>query len=110
MSPPRKFSGKVKPGMGIDGTEGENFAKRGTDSWTVQPASVDYVRGDGKVRRDTVKSAGQNYTNNESGLRNKPASDQSGGVGTKEIYDNVCENSDSASKTGGTGPIKYGVD
>ena len=59
MSPPRKFSGKVKPGMGVDGTEGENFAKRGTDPWTVQPRGVDYVPGDGVKRRDTVKSAGQ---------------------------------------------------
>ena len=27
MSPPRKLRGKVKPGMGIDGTEGEDFHK-----------------------------------------------------------------------------------
>jgi hypothetical protein len=71
MSPPRKFSGKVKPGMGIDGTEGESFTRRGTDPWTVQPRGVDYVPGDGVKRRDTVKSAGQRYTDNESGLRNK---------------------------------------
>jgi hypothetical protein len=69
MSPPRKFSGKVRPGMGIDTTEGESFTKRGTDPWTVQPRGVDYVPGDGVKRRDTVKSSGQRYTDNESGLR-----------------------------------------
>jgi hypothetical protein len=31
MSPPRKFSGRVKPGMGIDGTLGENFTDRSGD-------------------------------------------------------------------------------
>ena len=36
MSRPRKFSGKIKPGMGIDGTEGENFTKRSQDPWTQE--------------------------------------------------------------------------
>ena len=38
MSPPRKFSGKVKPGMGIDGTEGEDFSrKHAVDPWNSNP-------------------------------------------------------------------------
>ena len=36
MSPPRKFSGKVKPGVGIDGTEGESFTRKSQDPWTQE--------------------------------------------------------------------------
>ena len=43
MSPPRKFSGKIKPGMGIDGTEGESFTRQyRSDPWTIQPRSVNW--------------------------------------------------------------------
>jgi hypothetical protein len=85
----RKRDDSVKPGKGIDGSLGENFTSRSQDPWTVRPASVDYVRGDGVKRRDSVKSAGQRYTDNESGLRNKPADDQSGGAGNRDIWSDV---------------------
>jgi hypothetical protein len=92
MSPPRKFSGKVKPGMGIDGTEGESFTKRGTDPWTVEPASVEYVRGEGVRRKDSVKSAGQNYTSNESGLRNRlPDEDPEQGTRSRRVGTDIFD-------------------
>ena len=59
MSPPRKFSGKVKPGVGIDGTDGENFTKRSQDPWTQQSRGVDYVPGDGIKRSDRLDSRGR---------------------------------------------------
>jgi hypothetical protein len=96
--------------MGIDKTEGESFTKQNrTDPRTVEPRSAaDRAAGDGIRRVDNVKSAGQRYTDNESGLRNKP---QGAGTGdTHDIWSDVERNSDKASKTGGPGPIKYGVD
>jgi hypothetical protein len=104
MSPPRKFSGKVKPGVGIDGIEGESFTKRRTDPWDSSP--------DGNF---ISRTGGAKYTNNESGLRNKlPSGDPEQGNrsrgGGKDVWDNVNANSDDVSPTRGTGPIKYGVD
>jgi hypothetical protein len=82
MSPPRKFSGKIKPGMGIDGTEGENFTKRGTNPWDSNP------RGNFISR-----TGGAAYTNNESGLRNKlPDEDPEQGLnrgGQRDIWSDV---------------------
>jgi hypothetical protein len=60
MSPPRKFSGKIKPGMGIDGTEGESFTKRSGDPWDSNPKGNKNTGGELAA-----------YTNNESGLRQK---------------------------------------
>ena len=91
MSPPRKFRGKVKPGMGINGTEGELFAKRGTDPWTVRPNSeADCAAGDGIHRRDNVKP-GKGITDDIGVgiLRNKMPDDQSGGAGNRQIWDEV---------------------
>jgi hypothetical protein len=97
--------------VGIDDDKAGRLTKQNrTDPWTVEPASVEYVRGDGVRRRDTTKTAGQRYTNNESGLRDKPADDQSGGVDNRDIWSDVSKNSDDVSGTGGTGPVKYGVD
>jgi hypothetical protein len=33
----RKRNDSVKPGMGVDGTEGENFTKRSTSPWNSNP-------------------------------------------------------------------------
>ena len=104
MSPPRKFSGKVYPGCGIDKTEGENFTKRRTDPWDSSP--------DGNFISPT---GGAKYTNNESGLRNKlPDEDpQEGNTrrgGGKDIWSDVERNSGDVSESGGTGPIRYGTD
>jgi hypothetical protein len=58
--------------VGIDGNKDAGFGKmrKGNDPWTVAPRSAtEGARGDGIRRVDTVKSAGQRYTNNESGLR-----------------------------------------
>jgi hypothetical protein len=62
MSPPRKFSGKVKPGMGIDGTEGENALRPGKP-WDTNP------------RGDFISPDGGRYTNNRPVLRNKMPDD-----------------------------------
>ncbi len=59
MSPPRKFSGKVKPGMGVDGTEGESFTRKSQDPWTQESNYKEKPNYPGK------------YSVNESGLRNK---------------------------------------
>ena len=92
----RKRDDSVKPGKGVDGSEGENFTKQNrTDPWNRNP------------RGNFISRDGGRYTNNESGLRNKP---QGAGTGdTHDIFDNVERNSDEASKTGGLGSIKYGV-
>jgi hypothetical protein len=85
----------VKPGKGIDGSLGENYTKVGrVNPWDSNPKGNAVPYGAGK------------YTDNDPPLRNKMPSDQSGGVGTKDILDNVERNSG----TGKPGPIKYGVD
>jgi hypothetical protein len=116
MSPPRKFSGKVKPGMGIDGTEGESFTRRSQDPWTQQSRGVEYVPGDGVRRKDTVKS-GQGIDDDIGVgiLRNKmPDGDPEQGNrsrgGGKDVWDNVNANSDDVSPTRGPGPVRFGVD
>jgi hypothetical protein len=106
MSPPRKFSGKVKPGMGIDGTEGESFTRGSQDPWTQESNYKEKPNYPGK------------YSDNDKILRNKEpdgpgrttTSRKSGGGDARDIYDNVDRNSDDVSKTGGTGPIRFGVD
>jgi hypothetical protein len=92
----RKRNDSVKPGCGIDGTEGENLTKQRTDPWKSNPKD-DYLSPQG---------AGKYQDADASFLRNKMPSDQSGGVGTRDILDNVERNSG----TGKPGPIKYGVD
>ena len=99
--------------VGIDDDKAGRFTKQNrTDPWTVRPNSEEFsARGDGVRKVDTVKRGkGIDDDLGVGILRNKPASDQSGGVGTKDIYSDVEKNSDDASRTGGTGPIKYGVD
>jgi hypothetical protein len=91
----RRRNDSVKPGKGIDGTLGEDYSrKHAVDPWDSNPKGNRVPYGAGK------------YTNNESGLRNKPPSDPTGGAETKDIFDNVNRNSD----IGKPGPIKYGVD
>ena len=93
----------VKPGRGIDGTEGENYTKQHrVDPWDSNPKGNRVPYGAGK------------YTDNESGLRNKAPGSGTGGTGeslqggTHDILDNIEKNSNSG--TDRTGPIKYGVD
>ena len=90
----RRRDDSVKPGCGIDGTEGETFTRQRTDPWDSNPKGNRIPYGAGK------------YTDNESGLRNKPPSDQTGGAGSKDILDNVQRNSG----TGKPGAIRYGID
>jgi hypothetical protein len=95
----RKRSDNVKPGCGVDGSLGENYTKVGRVSpWNSNSKGNDVDERGANVYQD--KNAGF--------LRNKPPSDQSGGVGTKEIWSDVDKNSNSG--TDKTGPIKYGVD
>ena len=42
----RRRNDSVKPGCGIDGSEGENFTKRGTDPWNSNPRG-DYLSSRG---------------------------------------------------------------
>jgi hypothetical protein len=80
MSPPRKFSGKVKPGMGIDGTEGENALRPGKP-WDTNP------------RGDFISRDGGRYTYNRPVLRNKmPVEDPEQGKyrgGQRDIWSDV---------------------
>ena len=109
MSPPRKFSGKVYPGCGIDKTEGENFTRKSQDPWTQQSRGVDYVPGDGVKRSDRLDLRGRGaYVNEDKILRNKP---EGSGTGDKhDIWSDVERNSNDVSETGGTGPVRFGVD
>ena len=61
---------------------------------------------DSNPKGNRVPYGAGKYTDNESGLRNKPPSDQTGGVGSRDVLDDVERNSG----TGKPGPIKYGVD
>lgn len=45
----RKRNDSVKPGMGIDGTEGEDFTRRRTDPWKSNPEG-DYLSPQGAGR------------------------------------------------------------
>jgi hypothetical protein len=117
MTKPRKGYDGWRDGkgqVGIDSNKDANFGKmrKGSDPWEVRPASsVDGARGDGVRRKDTVKSGrGIDDDIGVGILRNKPADDQSGGAGNRDIWSDVSKNSDDVSGTGGTGPVKYGVD
>ena len=91
----RRRSDNVKPGKGIDGSLGETYSRdHAVDPWDSNPKGNRVPYGAGK------------YTDNESGLRNKPADDQSGGAGSRDILDNVERNSG----TGKPGAIRYGID
>jgi hypothetical protein len=59
--------------MGIDDDKAGRFTKQNrTDPWTVTPASVERVRGDGVRRSDKLTEAGSGaYTSNDRILRNK---------------------------------------
>jgi hypothetical protein len=57
----RKRNDSVKPGCGIDGTEGENFTKQRTDPWKSNPKD-DYLSPQG---------AGVYQDKNADFLRNK---------------------------------------
>ena len=59
----RKRNDSVKPGCGIDGAEGENFTKRGTNPWDSNP-SGDYLSSQG---------AGVYQDKSASFLRNVPS-------------------------------------
>ena len=85
--------------VGIDGNKDADFGKmrRGNDPWTVEPQGVSYVPGDGVRRKDTVKSAGQRYTNNESGLRDTGTDPEN--YSEIDIFDRVESQSDR------TGPV-----
>jgi hypothetical protein len=86
MSPPRKFSGKVKPGMGVDGTEGESFTKRNTTNpWDPPKMGREYSRPGA-------------YTNNESGLRDTGTDPEN--YAKIDVFDMVESQSDK------TGPVK----
>jgi hypothetical protein len=91
----RKRNDTVKSGRGIDGSLGETYSRdHAVDPWNSNPKGNRVPDGTGA------------YTNNDPPLRNKPASDQSGDVGTKDILDNVERNSG----TGKPGAIRYGID
>ena len=80
----------VKPGKGIDGTEGEDLTKlhRG-NPWDPNP------RGNYKSPR----GAGAYQQGDADFLTDKLPSDQSGGVGTRDIWDAVeGESSDSGNR------------
>jgi hypothetical protein len=101
----RKRSDNVKPGRGIDGTEGENYTKEYARSTWDHPS----------IGGEDINPKGHGkYTSDESGLRNKAPGAGTGGTGeslqggSHDIWDDVNKNSNSG--TDKTGPIKYGVD
>jgi hypothetical protein len=93
MSPPRKFSGKIKPGQGVDGTLGERFTENSGDPWNSNPL--------GNKNTGAEKAA---YTSNRSGLTNKmPDEDYSEQGkyrgGSKDLWDDVeGQSSDSGNR------------
>jgi hypothetical protein len=83
----RRRDDSVKPGCGIDGTEGESFTRQRTDPWDSNPKGNRVPYGAGK------------YTDNESGLRNKLPSDPTGGAVSRDIFDDVeGQSSDSGNR------------
>jgi hypothetical protein len=108
----RKRNDSVKPGKGIDGTEGEDFAKRYVvDQWSNY--------GNRRVP-DTEDIKGRKVRNNPGHAAYSPDWDQPlrGGEdiqfawATRDIFDLVNANSDvrGDSVNANSGPIKYGVD
>jgi hypothetical protein len=84
MSPPRKFSGEIKPGMGTDAIEGENFTKRSQDPWSPPKMGREYSQPGA-------------YTNNDSGLRDTGTDPEN--YSEIDIFDRVESQSDR------TGPV-----
>ena len=108
----RKRNDSVKPGKGIDGTEGEDFAKRYVvDQWSNY--------GNRRVP-DTEDIKGRKVRNNPGHAAYSPDWDQPLREGediqfawaTRDIFDLVNANSDvrGDSVNANSGPIKYGVD
>ena len=73
----RRRDDSVKPGCGVDGTEGENFTKRRTDPWDSNPKGNRVPDGTGA------------YTSNDPILRNKLPSDPTGGEVSYDSWDAV---------------------
>ena len=98
MTKPRKGYDGWRDGkgqIGIDGNKDAGFSRRGTNSWTVRPnSSVEGAKGDGVRRVDTVKSDGQRYTSNESGLRDTGTDPEN--YSEIDIFDRVESQSDRA--------------
>jgi hypothetical protein len=92
----RKRNDSIKPGCGIDGTEGENFTKRRTDPWDSNPRG-NYL---------SPKGAGVYQDKDASFLTNKNPNDdfeQQGKYtlagGARDIFDEVeGQSSDSGNR------------
>jgi len=104
----RKRDDSVKPGRGISGNKGATFIDNAQDPWTVVPAGGNersYSRNDGSNRGDQWIERGAASQNL---LRNKPPADGTGSAATRDVYDDVCANSD-GTNGGFSGPIRYGA-
>jgi hypothetical protein len=113
MSPPRKGRDGWREGkgqIGIDGNKDSSFGRGRNNEWTVEPRSAtEGARGDGIRRVDTVKSAGQNYTSNESGLRNKlPDEDPDQGTRSRRVGTDIFDAVESQSSDSGNRIVRSG--
>jgi hypothetical protein len=85
----RKRNDSVKPGCGIDGSEGENYTKKSGNPWDSNPAH-DFMSPKG---RGPYQNAGSGLTNKQ---QNGGSSDMSDGI---DILDLVESNqSDSGNR------------
>jgi hypothetical protein len=86
----RKRDDSIKPGRGIDGDAASDFTKRHRVSpWDSNPAG----------NYKSPRGAGAYQAENADFLNNKMPSDQSGGVGNRDIWDAVeGQSSDSGNR------------
>jgi hypothetical protein len=99
----RKRNDSVKPGKGIDGTEGEDFSgKYAKDPW-----------GYGGASQGSEKSYGGEYSPNSDGdaAQRTSSKDFQFWAQERDIFDDVNANSDvrGDSVNANSGPIKYGI-
>jgi hypothetical protein len=69
------------------------------------------IRGDGVKRRDSVKSSGQNYTSNDSGLRQKmPDEDPEQGTRSRRSGTDIFDAVENQSSDSGNRAVRSGDD
>jgi hypothetical protein len=90
----------VKPGCGVDETEGEDYTKKFNVGNMNNPDV--YPGGQGSER-----SRAGNYTTNDAGLRRDD--DFEGSAGSRQIWQDVEDNQNPNGEFASTGPIRAGV-
>ena|ERR1700733_7794510 len=102
----RSRDDSVKPGRGIDGSEGENFTRNSQDPLTVEPHCAAPERSYSRLSDDNGGDKWAEYGVNQDQLRNKR--DFMFRSLKRDIWADAVEGN--GEENGGhSGPIRYGV-